>query len=179
MRAYEASTDSFEVFALKIVSRKEETSAMVGGTPEEADDLVIMMGTVGGETECGILRRRCKNGVAKFRILRAQESGFQGCEDSRPKAADVQPRNRRISYEKGVERGVNVRYEGEPAALGKRLAGETREIEHVEVGLVRKNPFFQLLGSRLLGASAAKLLRALLQLRQTGQSITPSFRRHD
>ncbi len=74
---------------------------------------------------------------------------------------------------------MNVRDEGEAAALGKRLAGEMREIEHVEGGLVRKNPFFQLLGSRLLGASAARLLRALLQLRRTGQSITPSFRRHD
>ena len=47
--------ESCEVLDLNIVSRREETFSKVGGTPEGIEDLATMMGTVGGETECGIL----------------------------------------------------------------------------------------------------------------------------
>ncbi len=54
MRPYAASRDSWEVLAVNIVIRMEETSSCVGGTVEE--DLAIMMGDmVGGVTGCGIL----------------------------------------------------------------------------------------------------------------------------
>ena len=44
--------------AAKIVVRREETSSKVGGTVGEVEDLVIMVGSMGGETGCGILYRR-------------------------------------------------------------------------------------------------------------------------
>ena len=53
--AYAASREAWDVFAVKIVSRKDDISSWVRGTLEEVEDFEIMTGARGGETGCGIL----------------------------------------------------------------------------------------------------------------------------